>query len=186
MQKISIALVLLAMVVAWTKTSGSSLTFLSRTYRLGSFNQRQNATWEYFTGGETIENWTTLLTLVDRPDARTPPELNQLAEGIMATYRSHGGQILLAKTMTDASGTPYNYLVAAFDEPAEQRFEMNFVKIGLGKENAYILLYDARVADPEGYKTKGKEFLDQHAEEIGRFVENAALPDLSTLPREGF
>jgi hypothetical protein len=88
------------------KTSGAPITFLSRTYQLGSF-RKQNATWEYLSGGETIENWTTLTTLIDRPDARTLPDLDRLAEGIMSTYQSHCGQILLAKSRRDHCGAPW-------------------------------------------------------------------------------
>jgi hypothetical protein len=186
MQQILIVIVLVVILIACSRTSSAPISFLSRTYRLGSFNRKQNATWEYVTGGETVENWTTLLTIVDRPDANTPPELDRLAEGIVSTYKSHGGQILLAKTMRDKSGAPFNYLIAAFEEPAKQRFEVNFVKIALGKKNAYILLYDARVGDPQDYKTKGKDFLDEHSAEIGHFLDNADLPDLSTLPRAEF
>jgi hypothetical protein len=185
MKRISMVVVLSTLLVACTK-GAPPLTFLGKTYTLGSYNQKSKPTWEYITGGETVNNWTTLITLIDRPDAHTPPELDRLAEGIMATYKSNNGRILLAKTMKDKSGAPFNYLVAAFEEPAQNRFELNFVKFGLGPKNAYILVYGARVTDPKDYKTKGKDFLNQHSEEIGRAVENAVLPDLSTLPRKEF
>ena len=49
-------------------------------------------------------------------------------------------------------------MVAAFEEPVKNRFELNFVKFGLGPKNAYILVYGARVSDPKDYKTlKGEE-----------------------------
>jgi len=162
------------------------LTFLSKSYTLGSFNQKKNPTWEYVSGGETVENWTTLITLIDRPDAHTPPDLDRLAEGVMQTYKSNGGRILLAKTMKDKAGAPFNYMVAAFEEPAKQRFELNFVKFGLGPKNAYIMVYGARITDPKDYTAKGKDFLNQHSTEIGRAMDNAVLPDLSTLPRKEF
>ena len=161
------------------------MTFLEKSYQLGSFNQKQNATWEFVTGGETVDNWTTLLTLIDRPDARTIKDLDRLAEGVTSTYRSHNGRILMAKTMRDKSGTPFNYMVAAFEEADKNRFELNFVKFGMGSKNAYILVYGARASGPD-YKTKGKEFLNQHSEEIGRGLENMIPPDPATLPRKEF
>jgi hypothetical protein len=186
-QKLSVIIALSTFMLACGKTSSAPvITFLSKPYQLGSFNQKQNATWEYVTGGENVNNWTTLLTLIDRPDAHTAPELDRLAEGIMSTYKSHGGQILLAKTLRDKSGAPFNYLVAAFEEPAKSRFELNFVKIALSPKNAYIVVYGARVSDPQDYKAKGKEFLNQHSSEIGRALDSFPLPDLKTLPRKEF
>lgn len=159
---------------------------MSKTYTLGSFNQKNKPTWEYVTGGETVDNWTTLITLIDRPDAHSAPDLDRLAEGVMQTYKTNGGRILLAKTMKDKAGVAFNYMVAAFEEPAKNRFELNFVKFGLGAKNAYIMVYGVRVSDSKDYKTKGKDFLNQHSEEIGQAVENAVLPDLTTLPRKEF
>jgi len=156
-----------------------TVMFLSKPYHLGSFNQKNKPTWEYVSGGENVDNWTTLITLIDRPDAKTVPDLDRLAQGVMDTYKSHGGRILLAKTMKDKAGVAFNYLVAAFEEPAKNRFELNFVKFGSGPKNAYIMVYGARVSN-------GKEFLDQHSAEIGRALENAVLPDLSALPRKEF
>jgi hypothetical protein len=178
MPRILTVVLLSALLSACAKTA-PPITFLAKPYRLGSFSKKQNATWEYVSSGETVENWTTLLTLIDRPDAHTPPELDRLAEGVMATYKSHGGRILLAKTLKDKGGAPFNYMVAAFEEPAKQRFELNFVRIALAPKNAFILVYGARVPHI-------KEFLDQHAAEIGRSLENAVLPDLATMPRKEF
>lgn len=155
------------------------VTFLSKTYTLGSFNLKNTPTWEYVTGGETVDNWTTLITLIDRRDARSKSDLDRVAEGVMQTYRSNGGRILVAKTMKDQAGVAFNYMVAAFEEPAKNRFELNFVKFGLGGKNAYIMVYGARVSDP-------KDFLNEHSAEIGRAIESAVLPDLSTLPRRVF
>jgi hypothetical protein len=162
------------------------LNFLSRSYLLGSFNQKQKPTWEYVTGEETVENWTTLITLIDRPEAKTMPELDRLAEGIMQTYKSNHGQILLARTIEPKAGARYNYLVAAFEEPAKRRYEVNFVKMGLGPKNAYIVVYGARVTDPQDYVAKGKQFLSQQSQEIGKALENVVLPDFSRLPRKEF
>ena len=55
---------------------------------------------------------------------------DRLAEGIMSTYKSRGAKILLARTMQE-SGTPFNYVVAAFEEPDKQRYELSFVKMAL-------------------------------------------------------
>jgi hypothetical protein len=185
MKRISIVIVLSTLLFACSK-GAPPLTFLSKPYTLGSFSQKVKPTWEYVTGGETVNNWTTLVTLIDRPDAATAPDLDRLAEGVMETYKSHGGRILLARTMKDKKGAAFNYMVAAFEEPTQNRFELNFVKFGLGPKNAYIMVYGARVTDPADYKTKGKNFLNQHSEEIGRAMDNAVLPDLSTLPKKEF
>ena len=77
----------------------ATISLLGKTYRLGSFNQKAKPTWEFVTGNETVENWTTLVTVIDRADAPTRPDLDRLGEGIMANYKSHGGQILLARTL---------------------------------------------------------------------------------------
>jgi hypothetical protein len=127
-----------------------------------------------------------MVTIIDRPDARTREELDRLAEGIMTTYKSHGGQILAAKTMRADSGAGFNYMVAAFDEPAKQRFELNFVKMALGPTNAAIMIYGVRISDPRDYRTKAKEFLDRNSGEIGRALGNGELPDISKLPRKAF
>ena len=81
----------------------------------------------------------------------------------------------MAKTMVDASGSPYNYAVAAFDLPAEHRFELNFVKAALGPKNAYIAIYGV-----------AKAYLNEHSSEVGLELEKATLPATSTLPRKEF
>lgn len=177
MSRISIAAALCAVLAGCSKPA-PPLKFLSKSYTLGSFNQKSNPTWEYVTAGETIDNWTTLITLIDRQDARTVPDLDRLAQGVTDTYKSHGGRILLAKTLKDKTGAAFNYAVVAFEEPAKDRFELNFVKFAMGPKNAYIMVYGVRVA-----KSEGKDFLNQHSEEIGRAMDNAVLPDLSKLPR---
>jgi hypothetical protein len=159
----------------------SDITFFGHAYRLASFNQKQHPTWEFVTAGEKIDDWNTLLTIIDRPDARTREDLDRLAEGIMSTYKSHGGQILMAKTMQD-SGI-YNYMVAAFEETGKQRYELNFVKMALGPKNATLVIYGVRISDPRDYRTKAKEFLSRNSGEIGRTLGNMVLPDISKLPR---
>jgi hypothetical protein len=163
-----------------------AIDFLARTYRLGSFNQKPNAMWEFVTAGETVAGWTTLLTLIDRPDAHSRQDLDRLAEGIKSNYESHGGKILKAQTMRAASGAAYNYLVVAFEEPAKHRFELNFVQAALSPKNAYVAVYGVRIIDPKDYVGKAKAFLNEHSGEIGRALENATLPDIGKLPRKVF
>jgi hypothetical protein len=180
MNRISIVAALSVLMVACSKTA-PPLTFLSKSYTLGSFNQKSKPTWEYVTGGESVNNWTTLITLIDRQDARTVADLDRLAQGVTDTYKSNGGRILLAKTLKDKTGAAFDYAVVAFEEPAKNRFELNFVKFAMGPKNAYIMVYGVRIPT-----SAGKDFLNQHSSEIGKAMDNAALPDLSTLPRKEF
>src|SRR5262249_31483585 len=145
-----------------------------------------NATWEFVSVDERIDDWKTLLTVIDRPDARSRAELDRLAEGIMATYKSHGGQILAARTTRQDSGALFNYLVAAFEEPGKRRIELNFVRVVLGQKNAAVVIYGVRIADSRDYRTTAKDFLDRRSEEIGHALGNVVLPDISRLPRKPF
>ena len=77
-------------------------------------------------------------------------------------------------------------MVAAFEEPTKQRFELNFVKMALGPKNAAIMIYGVRMTDPRDYRTKAKAFLDRNSGEIGRALGNGVLPDISKLPRRVF
>ncbi len=181
-----VALFVMASIAHTGTLTASTVLFLSKPYQLASFNKKRNPMWEFTAPGEKITDWTTLLTVIDRPDAKSRPELDRLAEGVIAQYKSNGGKILLAKTMKDPSGIPYNYIVAAFDEPAKHRFELNFVKVGLGRKNAYMIVYGVRVTDPADYPGKAKIFLDQRSSEIGKALAGTPLPDLATLPRNEF
>jgi hypothetical protein len=173
-------------VFAQPPAASPTINLLAKTYRLGSFNQKTQAMWEFVSAGETVANWTTLLTLIDRPDAHTKQDLDRLAEGIKSNYESHGGKTLKAQTMSDASGAAYNYMVVAFEEPAKRRFELNFVKAALSPKNAYVAVYGVRITDPKDYLGKAKAFLNEHSGEVGRALENASFPDLSRLPRKEF
>jgi hypothetical protein len=168
------------------KSVEQPIRFQSRTYHLGSFNQKSHPMWEFVSAPETVDNWTTLLTLIDRTDATTRPDLDRLAQGVTDEYKSHGGKMLMAKTMVDASGTPYNYAVVAFDEPAKHRFELNFVKFGMGPKNAYTLVYGVRITDPKDYVGKAKTYLNENSEAIGRELANMPLPLIDSLPRKEF
>jgi len=163
-----------------------TVTFMKHSYRLGSYNQKPNPMWEFAPPGETMDNWSSLVTIIDRPDARTLPEMDRLAEGIMSTYKSAGGRILLAKSMRNEAGVTFNYMLAAFEEPDKKRFELNFVKAALGSKNTYVMIYGVRITDPKDYRSKAKEFLDQHSGEVGQALGNGAPPDLTTLPRRVF
>jgi hypothetical protein len=142
--------------------------------------------WEFVAAGEDINAWTTLMTIIDRPDAHTRGELDRVAEGIKQVYESHGGKILMAKTMVDSTGAPYDYMLAAFDEPAQHRYEMNFVKVAQGPKNVYTVIYGARISDPTDYVSKAKRFLSTQSGPVGDALEKAVLPDIGKLPRTVF
>jgi hypothetical protein len=163
-----------------------TVSFLGQTYQLGSFNQKAAPMWEFVRAGETVQNWTTMLTLVDRPDARTRPDLDRLAQGILDTYKSRGAQVLMARTMVDAAGQPFNYMLVAFHEPAQRRFEINFVKSALGAKNAQIIIYGVRVADAGDYLAKAKSFLKENSGEVGMALERLPMPAVGSLPRREF
>jgi hypothetical protein len=166
---------------ASVRPAAPSISFLSQTYRLGSFNQRQHPMWEFVTTNESVNNWTTMVTLVERADARTREDLDRLAEGLMSNYKAHRGRILLAKTMQDDSGAPYNYMVVGFEQPEQSRYELNFVKIALGEKAAVVAIYGVRVTD-----AKAKEFLNRESSEIGRALNVFQAPEMNRLPRNTF
>ena len=99
-------LVAMTMLVAWA----DPMTFQGRSYRLGSFNQKANAMWEFVSAPETVNNWTTLLTIVDRPDAKTVADMDRLAQGVLDPYKARGAKVVMARTMQDAAGKPFNYM----------------------------------------------------------------------------
>ena len=162
------------------------MNFLGQKYRLGSYNQKVNPQWEFVPVGESIDDWKTLLTVIDRPEAHSREDLDRLSEGILNAYKSHDGQVLMAKTMQLPSGDPYNYVVVAFEQPGQRRFELNFVKMALGRAGAEILIYGVRVSDPQDYKAKAKEFLNERSGEIGKALNTLAVPDVSRMPRREF
>jgi len=168
-------------------TAGApSLTFLRKTYNLGSYSQKANPMWEFASAPETVNKWSTLVTVIDRPDAASMTNLDSLAEGTLSAFKNSGAKILLAKTMKDTAGKPYNYLVAAIDEPEKHRYELNFLKIAMGAKNAYILIYGARITDLVDYKAKAAKYVDNHSREIGMALDSAAAPNVSRWPRTTF
>lgn len=149
---------------------------MGRDYKLGFSQLTPNPMYEYVSGNETVQNWTTLVTLIDRADAKTRPDLDRLAQGVMDTYKSRGGKVLMAKTMVDGSGKPFNYMVVAFDEPGKKRYELNFVKAAMGGKNAFMAVYGVRVSDERDYVAKAKQFLNERSGEIGRELEKVGPP----------
>lgn len=171
---------------AFALSAAPAITFLGQPYQLASFNQKGNPMWEFAASNETVNNWTTLLTVVERPDAHSRADLDRLAQGILDTYKSRGARVLMARTMADASGAPFNYMVVAFEEPSKHRFELNFVKAALGPKNAFMVIYGVRVTDPKDYTAKAKAFLNQQSSNIGKAMETAAIPPTASLPRREF
>jgi hypothetical protein len=163
-----------------------SLQFMGKTYRLASYNQEHSPMWEFVEDGESVGDWKTLVTILERPDVKTREELDRLAEGIRAAYKSRGSQILMAKTMQKDSGEAFNYIVVAFEEPDKKRFELDFVKVELAAKNAAVVIYGVRVTDPKNYLAKAKQFLNRDSQEVGRAVGEFATPDVSKLPRKVF
>ena len=53
---------------------------------------------------------TMLLTIVDRPDAKTVADMDRLAQGVLDTYKARGAKVVMARTMQDAAGRPFNYM----------------------------------------------------------------------------
>ena len=138
--------------------------------------------WELVSEGETVDNWKTLVTTVERPDTRTREDLGRLAEGI-SSYRSRGGQILAAKTMGQSPKDAFNYVVALFDEPAQQRCELDFVRISLGSANAVVVIYPARIGPDRDHLAKADQFLKANSVEVGRALASLVLPQLESIPR---
>lgn len=181
----ALALALTMLTGVTTMTAADSISFLGRNYRLASHNHKASAMWEFTTGKETVDNWTTLLTILDRPEAKNRTDLDRLAQGILDNYKQKGGKVLMAKTMS-ANGVPFNYIMVAFPQPAQKRFEINFVKIAMAQTNAVIAVYGVRVEDPTNDASKAKAFLSANSEAIGKALETAALPATSALPRREF
>lgn len=166
-------------------TAVQTVSFLGRSYVLASFNQKAAPMWEFTSGKETVGNWTNLLTLLERPDAKTKQDLDRLAQGVMDHYKANGGNVLMARTMGSPEN-PYNYIVVAFTQATERRIELNFVKVALGPKNAYVVIYGERIHDPKDPTAKAKAFLNERSAEIGMALEKAILPEIETLPRKEF
>lgn len=54
-----------------------AIDFLGKPYHPGAFSAKPHPMWEFVTGQETVQNWTTLLTLIERSDAHSPQDLDR-------------------------------------------------------------------------------------------------------------
>jgi hypothetical protein len=167
--------------------SPPTLTFMSKTYQLASFSHMNRPMWEFASPPETVDNWTSMVTLVECPGTHTNADVDKVAEGLVSIYRENHAQILMSKTMTGKSGKPYDYLVAAFEEPTKHRFEIDFVRVALMEDHqAWCLIYGKRIADAEDYLAKSKVYLNQHSSEVGQALEAMSLPSKDNFPRKEF
>lgn len=160
--------------------AAEQLTFLGKKFELASYNHKASAMWEFTTGGENVNNWTTLLTVLERPEAKTMPDLDRLAQGIVNTYTAQHGKIMLAKTMQGPKGV-FNYIMVAFEQPAHQRYELNFVKLALVNQKAIVTVYGVRVPFAEA-----KAFVNANSQVIGQGLELMAEPQTAAWPRKEF
>jgi hypothetical protein len=159
---------------------------MGHSYHLASFNQKDKPTWQFVGGDEAVGTWTTMFTIVDRPEAHANSNLEKLAEGVKADYEAHGNRVLISQALFDPKGEAYHYLVVSFDERSKNRMQFSFVKIGLGRHNVYVAIYDVRVTDPTDYGSKARTFLHQRSAEIGTALGQMELPDIGKLPRTEF
>lgn len=163
--------------------SGSSVEIglLDQTYHL-AFYDAKTFIWEFTTGSETVDNWTTLVTILSLPGVVAPEKLNNFSEALMSHYKSRGAQVLAYKSLKDQSGKDYNYMVAVFDEPQYNRYELDFVKMAMGRPHAFIGIYGVRITDPVNRLTKTRAYLKDNSDKIERALANARLPEIETLP----
>ena len=181
----TVAAVMISSMAALASTS-PTLQLLGKTYKLGSYNQNARPMWEFTAGGQTVNNWTTLVTVIDRPDVKSNGDVDKLAEGMVTGYRKAGATVLLTKTFRDPAGKPYDYLVAAFNEPDHHRMEINYAKLAMGTTNGYIQIYAVRVTGPGDYRKASATFVTKNSETIGKALDHASAPDTSTWPRKTF
>ena len=167
---------------ALAKSNTPAVHFLSKTFHLVSFHEKDQPTWQFVTGDETMDNWTTLFTIVDRPDVRPGKELDKLAEDVKSDIAAHGGKVLVSTKMQDINGD-FIYLVLGHDEAAKNTYELRFVKVGSGRRNAYVASYSVRITDPQDYAGKTKTFLHGQSAVIGKALSEVSLPDINKLPR---
>lgn len=153
-----------------------TLAFMDRTYRLASVNQTEHRNWEFVCDGDQINDWKTLITVVDRSDAKTREDLDRLAQGLRSSFKLRNAQILKAQTMVE-NGMPFNYMVAAFNDGARQRYEFDFVKMALTPKGAVVTMYGARVTHAQA-----SEFLDRQSSGIGRALGAMPTPEVTSFP----
>lgn len=175
-----------ASVVAGAPAKSPSYKLLGTTYKLASFNNHGHAMWEFLSNGQTFDNWSTMVTVIDRTDARTAVDLDRLAEGMLTQYKSAHAIILLSRTLRDPAGKPYDYIVAAFNEPAKHRMELDYLKVARGPKNAYLLIYGVTITDKADYRKKAAKYVETHSVEIGKALGAAPTPATSTWPQKAF
>jgi len=81
--------------------------------------------------GDSIDDWKTLITAIDRADARTKEGLDRW-RGFCRATNVTAQRFCWRRRIQDRSGAPYNYVVAAFEEPAKHRVRAEFVKMAMG------------------------------------------------------
>ncbi|HTP87099.1 MAG TPA: hypothetical protein VMJ34_09125 [Bryobacteraceae bacterium] len=167
---------------AWAKSGPPAVHFMGKTYRLASFHAKDQATWQFYLEGETADNWTTMFTIVDRPEAQSGKEIDKLADDVKADYAAHGGKVFVTQKNQDVNGD-YTYVVVGYDSPAKQTYELQFVKIGKKFRNGYVASYGVRITDPKDYAAKTKAFLHGQSIEIAKALAEVSLPDIGKLPR---
>lgn len=109
------------------------------------------------------------VTVLDRPDIRTRPALDQLAKDLLAGYKAEGGKILTAKMIGPNKNNPFQYIVVAFEQPARKGYELRFVKAAMGHRNACVTIYTVRVDDV-------KTFLQTQLESIEKEFALSQVP----------
>jgi hypothetical protein len=174
-----------ACALAGKAPSAPTIHFLGRSYHLASFDQKNKPMWEFLSGTETKDDWTTRFTIIDRTDAHSRDDLKKLIAEMTADYESHGGKVLMAKAMNDIDGE-YTYTVVGSDDPSKKSYELSFVKTAMGKKNAYEAVYAVRITDPDDYAARTKTFLHQHSGEVGNALGQTELPNIDRLPRTEF
>ena len=163
-----------------------SVSFMEHTYRLVSFNQKTQPTWEFTSNHETAADWTTKFTIIDRSDLHTSADLESISAGMKSDAESRGGKVLVSTSMRDDNGKMFPYTVIGFDQPAQHRFELDFVKAAIGSKNAYVAVYCVRITDEKDYVNKTKMYLHTHSSAVGTALSAATLPDIAKLPRTEF
>jgi len=160
------------------------MKLLDKTFALAYFNALPRPTWEFVPEGETLERWTRLFRVIDYVEAKTPLDLARISQALQASYTQNAGQILKAQTITNAAGYAFNFVVAAFDHPAQKQFEIHFVKIFLAGAGGVAQIYTVRVSDFLDYLTKAKQFLEHESGAIGHALGESQWPTPDQLPRE--
>lgn len=166
--------------------AGPEVKMLNRIYRLAYYGKSNYEMWEFTSGAETVDNWTTLVTILNYPEATSLQRMDQLSEGLIKVYKSSGGQVLKAKSQQDAFGGVCNTIIVAFDEADAKRYELCFVKVAMGKSHAYAAIYGVRIPDLIDRHAKANAFLKENAIAIEQAMLSTRFPATESLPRQSF